>query len=64
MMTNKKHPIPPEILSNEVVAKSKLFTIESLSLKFSNKEQRQYERVRGGGRGAVMIVPINEENEL
>ena len=64
MMTNKKHPIPPDILSNTVVAKSKLFTIESLSLEFSNGEKRDYERVKGGGRGAVMIVPINEHNEL
>ncbi|MEL7479643.1 MAG: ADP compounds hydrolase NudE, partial [Pseudomonadota bacterium] len=42
-MTQKKHPTPPQILSNEVVAKSRLFTVESLELKFSNDEQRQYE---------------------
>ncbi|ALU43467.1 ADP compounds hydrolase NudE [Pseudoalteromonas rubra] len=63
-MSQKKHPIPPEILASEVVAKSKLFTVESLSLSFSNGEHREYERVRGGGRGAVMIVPISAENEL
>lgn len=63
-MTQKKHPTPPEILSDEVVAKSRLFTVESLELKFSNGEQRQYERIRGGGRGAVMIVPLNIDNEL
>ncbi|MGS0534410.1 ADP compounds hydrolase NudE [Pseudoalteromonas sp. SaAl2] len=63
-MTQKKHPTPPQILSNNIVAKSRLFTVESLDLKFSNNEQRQYERIRGGGRGAVMIVPLTVDNEL
>jgi ADP-ribose diphosphatase len=38
--------------------------VESLELKFSNNQERQYERIRGGGRGAVMIVPMTTENEL
>jgi len=63
-MTQKKHPTPPQILSNDVVAKSRLFTVESLALKFSNDEQRQYERIRGGGRGAVMIVPMTSDGHL
>ncbi|MCF2859948.1 ADP compounds hydrolase NudE [Pseudoalteromonas sp. SMS1] len=63
-MSQKKHPCPPEILSSEVVAKSKLFTVEALDLQFSNGERRQYERIKGGKRGAVMIVPITAENEL
>ncbi len=64
LMSQKKHPHPPEIIHCEVAAKSRLFTVEALHLQFSNGEQRQYERIRGGGRGAVMIVPITAENEL
>ncbi|AOT06498.1 ADP compounds hydrolase NudE [Pseudoalteromonas luteoviolacea] len=63
-MSQKKHPCPPEIISSDVVASSRLFSVESLSLQFSNGERRQYERIKGGGRGAVMIVPITAENEL
>ncbi|MFC3033354.1 ADP compounds hydrolase NudE [Pseudoalteromonas fenneropenaei] len=63
-MSQKKHPTPPVILHSEISAKSKLFTVEALSLQFSNGEQRQYERIKGSGRGAVMIVPLNQDNEL
>ena len=43
----------PEILKAEIVAESRLFRVESLHLKFSNGEERVYERMRGGNRGAV-----------
>ncbi|MBR9729357.1 ADP compounds hydrolase NudE [Shewanella intestini] len=51
--------IKPEILSTELVAQSRLFQVEQLNLKFSNGELRQYERMKGNSRGAVMIVPIH-----
>ncbi|KKO44606.1 ADP-ribose diphosphatase [Arsukibacterium ikkense] len=46
----------PEILAQEIVAQSRLFKIEQLQLRFSNGEERTYERMRGSGRGAVMII--------
>ena len=46
----------PQILAQEIVAQSKLFKIEQLQLRFSNGEERIYERMRGSGRGAVMVV--------
>ena len=49
----------PEILKAEIVAESRLFKVESLHLKFSNGEERVYERMRGGNRGAVMVVPCS-----
>lgn len=54
----------PEILHTEVVARSRLFQIEQVHLKFSNGVERQYERMKGGNRGAVMIVPIHQGKML
>ena len=63
-MAQKKEHQLPEILATDTVAKSRLFTIESLDLEFSNGEQRQYERLKGSGRGAVMIVPLINNDTL
>jgi ADP-ribose diphosphatase len=46
------------------VAQSRLFTIESMDLRFSNGVERTYERLVPGGSGAVMMVPINEQGEV
>ncbi len=54
----------PHIAASEIVAKSRLFTIETLDLEFSNGEKRQYERIKGGGRGAVMIVPVMQDGSV
>ncbi|UGA54926.1 ADP compounds hydrolase NudE [Vibrio sp. VB16] len=54
----------PKILAVETAAKSKLFTIESLDLEFSNGVKRTYERMRRSGREAVMMVPITENGDL
>ena len=54
----------PKINGQKLVAKSRLFTIEQLDLTFSNGEQRQYERMLGSGSGAVMIVPMLDEETL
>jgi len=63
-MAQKKEHQLPDILATDIVAKSGLFTVESLDLKFSNGEQRKYERIKGGGRGAVMIVPLLDDDTL
>ncbi|MBV7300669.1 ADP compounds hydrolase NudE [Enterovibrio paralichthyis] len=58
-----KHQLP-EILAASVVAKSRLFQIESLELKFSNGVERTYERMKPSGRNAVMIVPVTDKGDL
>ena len=55
---------PPEILSCQTVAKSKLFAVEALDLRFSNGEHRTYERMKPSGRDAVMVVPVTEQGDL
>lgn len=54
----------PQIISVETVAQSRLFTVEGLHLKFSNGVERQYERMKGGGRGSVMIVPMIDDDTM
>ena len=54
----------PAILAQQTVAQSKLFSIESLDLRFSNGEERTYERMKPSGRNAVMMVPITEQGDI
>ena len=54
----------PQINERKQVAKSRLFSIEQLSLTFSNGEQRDYERMLGSNRGAVMIVPMLDDDTM
>ena len=48
----------PEILDTKTIAKTRLFHVESLHLKFSNNVERDYERLISGKRGAVMVIPM------
>lgn len=49
----------PTILTKTIIAKSRLFRIESLEIQFSNGELRHYERLaRSGSGGAVLVIPM------
>lgn len=50
-------PTPPEILKRSLAGQSRLFRIEAMRLRFSNGEERDYERLLGN-RTAVIVVPI------
>lgn len=54
----------PRILSQQVVAESRLFRIEQLDLEFSNGATRTYERMQGGNRGAVMVIPLIDDSTM
>lgn len=47
----------PVILNKQVVASTGVFEVEALDLRFSNGEQRRFERLNGG-LGAVLVVPM------
>ncbi len=55
----------PTILSRNIVACSRLFTIEALQIQFDNGQQRHYERLkRRESGGAVLIVPMLDEETV
>ncbi len=54
----------PEITARKIVAKSRLFRVEQIDLEFSNGEKREFERMAGSGRGAVMILPLIDDNHI
>jgi len=60
-------PILPTILRRQIVAKSELFTVEQLDLRFSNGNLRTFEKLINKEKGvsnAVMIVAINAQNQV
>ena len=54
----------PEILSVAVAAKTRIFEIQSVELKFSNGALRTYERFKPSSRAAVMVLPLDGEDLL
>lgn len=54
----------PQIHHAEIVAQSRLFKIESNDLEFSNGEKRTYERLINGTRGAVLVVPVLDDDTV
>ncbi|MEL0628369.1 ADP compounds hydrolase NudE [Psychromonas aquatilis] len=54
----------PKILNKSIVACSRFFQIETLQLRFSNGEERDFERMKGSKQGAVLIVPFYDKDTL
>ncbi len=55
----------PTILKKAVIAETRLFCIETLDIRFSSGEQRQYERLtRRASMGAVLVVPMLNHNTV
>ncbi|MCD6007801.1 MULTISPECIES: ADP compounds hydrolase NudE [Halomonadaceae] len=54
----------PQVLGREEIARSRLFTIESLELRFANGAERTFERLKGSGSGAVMIVAMPDPDHV
>lgn len=54
----------PDILKKSVVAQSRFFAIEELHLRFSNGEERIYERLRAPSSQAVMVVALLDQDTV
>lgn len=54
----------PKILATRERDPGKLFKIEQLDLEFSNGEKRTYERLRSRGLGAVIVVPMIDDETV
>lgn len=55
---------PPVVLATRSVQTSRFLRTEEVDLEFSNGERRTHERVRGSGLGAVVIVPMLDDNTV
>ena len=49
----------PEILSVTSVARSRLFHIEQVDLRFNNGNEVQFERLQSNTAGSVLIIPVD-----
>ena len=54
----------PTILNIKTIAKSTIFEIQSVDLKFANGTYRTYERFRPGKYASVMVVAIDGDDML
>jgi len=57
-------PVKPEILKVTPTARSRLFQVEEMELRFSNGVERTYERLASRGRGAVMVIALTAMDEV
>jgi len=63
-MFDKHSKQTPAILSENIEAQSRIFTVQSQHLKFSNGSQVVYERLVSNANGAVLIIPLLEDDHL
>lgn len=54
----------PEILSETVVAQSRLFTVQAQRLRFQNGVEVVYERMLSRSQGAVLVVPMLDSETM
>lgn len=48
----------PEIIATETIARTRMFRVERLQLRFSNGVEVHYERLRSSSAGAVLVIPM------
>ena len=53
---------PPIILDTKILCESRIFRIEQMHLRFSNGHEGHFEKISGRLPGAVMIIPMLDDN--
>lgn len=54
----------PEVVGTKIVATSQYFSIEQVQLRFSNGEERYYERLREGSTRSVMMIAMRDSETM
>lgn len=54
----------PTILKIETIATTRVFNIEKMDIAFSNGVRREYERLKPSGNGAVLVVPMLDDDTV
>jgi len=54
----------PKKLSQKILAKTRIFTIEETVMQFSNGNTQTFETIAGKSRNAVMIVPMLDDETI
>lgn len=57
-------PTPPKVDNKELIADTGIFRIQALDLEFSNGTSRRYQRILGSPQGAVLVVPLLDEDTV
>lgn len=57
-------PQKPRIISAQTVARTRLFHVEEVGLEFSNGTVVHYERLQSSSRGAVLVVPLLDDDTV
>lgn len=57
-------PKKPETLHRKIVARSRLFRVEAVGLRFGNGVEVEYERLTSSTSGAVLVVPMLDEHTV
>jgi ADP-ribose diphosphatase len=68
-MSNKPEPYDstrkkPSVIHSKLIASTRIFRVEQRDLQFSNGTEVSYERLVGSGKGAVLIVPMLDDNTV
>ncbi|MCK4586693.1 MAG: ADP compounds hydrolase NudE [Gammaproteobacteria bacterium] len=68
-MSNKPKPYDstrkkPSVIHSELIASTRIFRVEQRDLQFTNGTKVIYERLVGSDNGAVLIVPMLDDNTV